>query len=141
MSLKETEKEWWELLNLMNLILGLKEERGKRGRGAAGKKMSFWSFEKRRKSIYSKLFFPNCSKEALMPIRPRTANAIYHKYGRLESLWWTHFEWIWTPLKSFTVKMNLLEEMTYGIENLMWVLQREDLQNSTVAHPKLLYYL
>ena len=37
MSLKETEKEWWELFNLINLILGLKEERGKRGRGAAGK--------------------------------------------------------------------------------------------------------
>ena len=89
--------------------MSLKEtDRGKRGRGVAGKKMSFWSFEKRRKSIYSKLFFPNCSKEALMPIRPRTANAIYHKYRRLESLWWTHFEWIWTPLKSFTVKMNLV---------------------------------
>ena len=41
MSLKETEKEWWELFNLMNLILGLKEERGKRGRGAAGKKWVF----------------------------------------------------------------------------------------------------
>ena len=70
----------------MNLILGLKEERGKRGRGAAGKKMSFWTIKKRRKSIYSKLFLPNCSKEALMPIRPSTAKAIYHKYGRVDEL-------------------------------------------------------
>ena len=45
MSLKETEKEWWELLNLMNLILGLKEERGKRGRGAAEKTPVFWLLE------------------------------------------------------------------------------------------------
>lgn len=32
----------------MNLILEQKEERGKRGRGAAGKKMSFWAVKKRR---------------------------------------------------------------------------------------------
>ena len=34
---------------------GAKRVRGKRGRGAAGKKMSFWTIKKRRKSIYSSL--------------------------------------------------------------------------------------
>ena len=38
--------------------MSLKEtDRGKRGRGVAGKKMSFWTIKKRRKSIYS-----DCSK-------------------------------------------------------------------------------
>ena len=51
----------------MNFILGLKELEAKEEEVQL-EKMSFWTIKKRRKSIYSKLFFPNCSKEALMPI-------------------------------------------------------------------------
>ena len=54
-------------MNLMNFILGLKELEAKEEEVQL-EKMSFWTIKKRRKSIYSKLFFPNCSKEALMPI-------------------------------------------------------------------------
>ena len=38
---------------------------------------------------------------------------------------------------SFTVKMNLLEEMTYGIEKLVLSFAKRREQNLTVAHRKI----
>ena len=45
-SLKETEKEVGTF-ELDESYFGAKRVRGKRGRGAAGKKMSFWAVKKR----------------------------------------------------------------------------------------------
>ena len=90
-SLKETEKEVGTF-ELDESYFGAKRVRGKRGRGAAGKTPVF-GLLKRGEKVFTQIV-PNCSKEALMPIRLRTANTIDYKYRRLESLRWTHFEWI-----------------------------------------------